>query len=84
MIKKSHISRNNDSTQNQSFSQTTQKDLMTEERLQFRSPNEKRSPPPSRDVSPAPTDSKQSDLLLGATNGMELYLKVIEENGKLK
>lgn len=43
-----------------------------------------RSPPPSRDVSPNPTDSKQSDPLLGANNVTELYIKAVEELGRLK
>ena len=82
MISKSNLSGNNDSTQNQSFSQPTSKDLMTEERLQFQSPDAKRSPPPSRNASPENTF--RTDSLLGASNVTELYIKAVEEIGRLK
>mgnify|MGYP003492545758 CR=1 FL=1 len=68
MISKSNLSGNNDSTQNQSFSQPTSKDLMTEERLQFQSPE----------------NTFRTDSLLGASNVTELYIKAVEEIGRLK
>jgi hypothetical protein len=80
-ISKSNLSRNNESTQNKSISQPTSKDLMIEHRLQFQSPDAKRSPPPSRNASPEATKKTHSSLF-GAMNSEEF--NIVTENAKLK